>query len=283
MTDSNRTVLCVDDEVNILSAIKRLLRKENYKLLTCSSGEEALALMAQQEVNVVISDQRMPKMSGTEFLKRVKEEYPDAIRIILTGYTDVDSITESINQGHIYKFFLKPWNDQNLLLEIRQAIEQYELVRANKELHQQIVKQNEELRSINQNLEEMVLERTRSIEFQNQALQISHAILEDLPLPIIGVSAEKMIVLINQAAQTLLGEEKFIGIGENASETLPTGFDALIEQTLRGNCPIRMEKQRIAKEWCNIDMVPLGGRFKGKGVVITFNPLSQHAESTMAI
>jgi response regulator RpfG family c-di-GMP phosphodiesterase/aryl carrier-like protein len=272
MADFKHTVLCVDDEKNILSAMKRLLRKEDFQLLTCSSGEEALTLMEVNDVHVVISDQRMPKMNGTEFLKLVKENYPDAIRIILTGYTDVDSITESINEGHIYKFFLKPWNDHNLKLEIRQALEQYDLIKANKKMHEKILKQNEDLRMMNERLEELVKARTRSLEIQNQALQISHSILENLPLAIIGVSAEKMVVLVNQAAQTLLGEEKLIGIGESTADTLPTGFDALIGETLRSNCPMRIKKQLIDNELYSINMLPLTGRFSGKGMVITLEP-----------
>ena len=132
METSEHTILCVDDEQNILNALKRLLRKENYRLLTGGSGKQGLEILAENKVHVVVSDHRMPEMNGTEFLKQVRETYPNILRIILTGYTDVDTITEAINEGHIYKFFLKPWNDQNLKLEIRQALEQYDLIQANK-------------------------------------------------------------------------------------------------------------------------------------------------------
>ena len=108
MDDYKHTVLCVDDEEGILHSLKRLLRKEDYRLLTSSSGAEALKILEKNDVHLVISDQRMPQMSGTEFFAAVKERYPDTIRVILSGYTDVDSITESINKGHVYKFFLKP-------------------------------------------------------------------------------------------------------------------------------------------------------------------------------
>ena len=134
MSENCHAVLCVDDEKNILRSLKRLLRKEDYRLLMASSGEEGLMVMEENDVHIVISDQRMPKMSGTEFLAALKTKYPDVIRIILSGYTDVDSITESINKGHIYKFLLKPWNDQNLKLEIKQALKQYDLIQANKKL-----------------------------------------------------------------------------------------------------------------------------------------------------
>ena len=146
MNPEQHTVLCVDDEENILNSLKRLLRKESYKLMTARSGTEGLKLLEENDVNLVICDQRMPGMSGIDLMAQVNAEYPDVIRIVLTGYTDVDAITESINKGHIYKFLLKPWNDQNLKMEIRQALEQYELVQANKRLHEQVLEQNNELK-----------------------------------------------------------------------------------------------------------------------------------------
>ena len=214
MNDYQPAILCVDDEENVLHALKRLLRKEDYRLFTASSGAEGLETLKQNDVHLIISDQRMPEMSGTEFLARVKEAYPDTIRIVLTGYTEVDSITESINKGNIYKFFLKPWNDQNLKLEIKQALKQYDLIEANKMLHEKVLKKNQELNSVNQNLETVVEERTRDLEIQNQALELSRAILEDLPVPIIGISPEKMITIINQEIQSLPNNNKPIEIGK---------------------------------------------------------------------
>jgi len=114
------TILCVDDEVNILNSLERLFRKEGYRSLTANNGPGALRIPEENhEIHPVIPDQRMPGMSGTEFLAIVREKYPDIFRIVLTGYTEVDAITEAINKGHIYKFILKPWNDQNLILDIR--------------------------------------------------------------------------------------------------------------------------------------------------------------------
>ncbi len=104
----NRGLLIVDDEENILHSLKRLLRKENYRILTATSGGDGLEILKEHDVHLVVTDQRMPGMSGTEFLAKVKENYQEVIRIVLSGYTEVDSITESINKGHIYKFMLKP-------------------------------------------------------------------------------------------------------------------------------------------------------------------------------
>ena len=269
MNENQHTVLCVDDEENILHSLKRLLRKEGYRLLTATSGEEGLRLLQGNDVHLVISDQRMPEMSGTEFLSIVKEHYPDAIRIVLTGYTDVDSITESINKGHIYKFFLKPWNDQSLQLEIRQAIDQYELIETNKALHEKVLKQNEELRMINENLEALVQERTKELEIQNQALELSQAVLEDLPIPIIGVSTEGLIVLINEQAQTLSCGAHGIEIGGELVDCFSTEVQESILGALATDTPQSINGYRFSSQVYDIGLTPLSGRFSGQGVVMT--------------
>ena len=119
------TLLLVDDEPGILASLKRLLRRENYHILTASSGQEALALLALHPVGVIITDQRMPGMSGAELLARVRTMHPQAIRMVLSGHTGLDSLTESINRGEIYKFITKPWDDAKLLETIREAFRYY--------------------------------------------------------------------------------------------------------------------------------------------------------------
>jgi response regulator RpfG family c-di-GMP phosphodiesterase len=176
MNDFKHTVLCVDDEGNVLHSLKRLFRKEAYRLLTAISGAEGLKILEEYDVQVVIADQRMPQMSGTEFLAIVNELYPQTMRIVLSGYTDVDTITESINKGHIYKFFLKPWNDQSLKLEIRQTLDQYDLIKSNRDLHEKVLKQNEELNTLNKNLKRLVQERTKELQIKDQALELTPAV-----------------------------------------------------------------------------------------------------------
>ena len=116
-----QTLLIVDDEPNILAALSRLLRRESFQVLTASSPGEAFEHLARQPIQVVLSDQRMPEMSGTEFFARVKQLHPNTIRIVLTGYTDLDSVTDAINRGAIYKFLTKPWDDDVLREQIREA------------------------------------------------------------------------------------------------------------------------------------------------------------------
>ncbi len=121
----NRTLLIVDDDQNILSALKRVLRREDIDLLTASSGEEGLELLAKREVGVILSDQRMRGMSGTDFLGRVMALHPQTIRIILSGFTDQGTIMEAVNTGHVYKFISKPWEEDFLRASLREAFDAY--------------------------------------------------------------------------------------------------------------------------------------------------------------
>jgi len=269
MNDDKHTVLLVDDEEKILNSLKRLLRKEGYQLLTASSGAEGLKTLDENDIHLVISDQRMPQMSGTEFFAIVKERFPDAIRIILSGYTEVDSIAESINKGHVYKFFLKPWNDQSLKLEINQALEQYDLIQTNKRLHKKVLEQNEELKKINDDLEKMVQERTKELEIQNQALELSRAILEDLALPIIGVSAEGVIALINREAKSFSINGEGIEIGKEINDYFSPNAKEKIISTLETNATQIINNYQLSEGNYDIDVTPLSGRFRGKGVILS--------------
>jgi diguanylate cyclase (GGDEF)-like protein/PAS domain S-box-containing protein len=121
------TLLIVDDEAAILSALKRLLRREGYRVLTAGSAQEGFEVLATNNVQVILSDQRMPQMNGTEFLSRVCQMYPDTIRIVLSGYTDLDTVTDAINRGAIYKFLTKPWDDELLREHLREAFRHQEL------------------------------------------------------------------------------------------------------------------------------------------------------------
>lgn len=121
-----KTILLVDDEENVLKSLTRLLRQDGYTILTATSGRDGLKLLDQHPVQVIISDQRMPLMTGSEFLFLVKKKFQDTVRIILSGYSDFDSVVEAINQGSIYKFLNKPWDDQQIREEVRKAFIRYE-------------------------------------------------------------------------------------------------------------------------------------------------------------
>ena len=125
-TRPERTLLLLDDEENMLRSLVRLFRRDGYKVLTASSVREAFDLLASNTVQVIVSDQRMPDMSGTRFLAKVRDLYPDTVRMVLSGYTDLATITEAINRGAIYRFLTKPWNDDELRGHIEAAFRAHE-------------------------------------------------------------------------------------------------------------------------------------------------------------
>jgi YesN/AraC family two-component response regulator len=269
MNNYQYTILCVDDEENILSSLRRLLRGEDYRIMTAASSMEGLKVLEENDVQLIISDQRMPGMSGTEFFAVVRERFPEAIRIILSGYTDVDAITESINKGHIYKLLLKPWDDQRLKLEVKQALEYYELKHANKLLYEKVLEKNNELKNMNEKLEKMVKDRTEELEIQNQVLELSRDILENIPVPIIGVSEEGLVVLVNKKAAYLSLAGRNVPVGSEFSDYFPSSLGGILEECLKNKKPQRMEECRIGEDTYDIDFTPLSGNVSGRGVILS--------------
>ncbi|MFA7281982.1 MAG: EAL domain-containing protein [Sterolibacterium sp.] len=141
----NRTLLLVDDEANILSALKRLLRHDGYDILTALSATQGMEMLAIHPVDVIISDQRMPGMSGVEFLRRVKTLHPETVRLVLSGYTDLQAVTDAINEGAIYKFLTKPWDDGILRANIEEAFRSKEMADENRRMHVELALANEQL------------------------------------------------------------------------------------------------------------------------------------------
>ena len=141
------TILAVDDEVAITKSLKRLFHKTEFILYTANSGQEGLEILqkASKPFSLIISDQRMPGMTGSQFLEESKAIAPDAIRFLLTGYSDMDAIIDAINKGEIHKYITKPWDVNDLILQVRQAVKQYELVLENRRLNELMAKQNREL------------------------------------------------------------------------------------------------------------------------------------------
>lgn len=128
-------LLCVDDERNVLRALERIFMDDDYEILTAISGEDGLAVLADNsDVQVVVSDFRMPGMNGVEFLRQVCEKYPETVRIVLSGYADTGAVVAAINEGQIYKFVSKPWSDEELRQTVAKAVEAFSLHRQNRAL-----------------------------------------------------------------------------------------------------------------------------------------------------
>ncbi|MDD5298751.1 MAG: response regulator [Rhodocyclaceae bacterium] len=171
-------LLFVDDEPNILSSLRRLFRPLGYRILTAESGAAGLELLGKEHVDLVVSDMRMPAMDGAHFLEQVRQQWPGVTRILLTGYSDINSTVNAINRGEIYRYIAKPWDDQDITLIVREALERRRLESENQRLLDLTQHQNEELKSLNQGLEARVAERTAElsqtmsfVEMANQQLK----------------------------------------------------------------------------------------------------------------
>ncbi len=217
------TLLVVDDEPNILKSLKRLFIDTDYKLLQAESAEKALELFEENDIGLIISDYRMPKMNGVELLYKVKEKYPETIRMILSGYADAGAIVEAINDGQVYKFVTKPWNDQELLTTVMRAFEQHKLQKENRELYVKLEERNKQLTELTKSLEVKVAERTRDLELKNRALKIAQNILNFLPVGVIGIDSEEIVVYINNAVQTFIDSSK-ICLGAPITAAIPDEF-----------------------------------------------------------
>jgi putative nucleotidyltransferase with HDIG domain len=170
------SILIVDDEESILNAFKRILADEDYEIHTASDGQEGLNKLraAQKPFSLIISDQRMPVMNGVQFFAAAKDIFPDAVRILLTGYADTDAIIDAINKGGIHLYFTKPWREEELLAHIKQSLYKTELLMENKRLIDLIKRQNDELLNLNKTLEEKVRQKTSDLMAKAEELKASY-------------------------------------------------------------------------------------------------------------
>jgi response regulator RpfG family c-di-GMP phosphodiesterase len=163
-------ILFVDDEPNILSSLRRLFRSQGYQVLTAESGKAGLAILETEAIDLIISDMRMPEMDGAQFLEHVRASWPDTIRLLLTGYSDIQSILAAINRGEIYRYITKPWDDNDIVLVVRHALERRVLEHEKKRLETLAQQQNEELKALNASLETKVSKRTAELTKANNAM-----------------------------------------------------------------------------------------------------------------
>lgn len=149
------TLLVVDDEMDVCDSVHDLLRHE-FKVLKARSAEEGRKLMRENEIHIVMTDQRMPKVSGVELLSQVRRGHPDAVRMLFTGYSDVESIIAAINQGHIFQFLKKPWQPEELIAAVHEAASEYERIVEEAELVKNLQKELLHLRDRVSTLEDEV-------------------------------------------------------------------------------------------------------------------------------
>lgn len=260
----NRTLLLVDDEPNILSALKRLFRKDGYTVLTANSGPEGLETLKEHNVDIIVSDQRMPAMTGVEFLRQAKEKYPNTIRIVLSGYTELQSITDAINEGSIYKFLTKPWDDQQLSTQISEAFIQKEMFDENRKLELKIQTTNQELASANRQLADLLQSKEKQLLRDEISLDIAREALQHIPIPILGIDEDGMIAFANFATEALLFKDGAT-LGMHIEEVLPN-FNSIAQQAKENtNFSLNIPDFNYLVNWRI-----MGAHSKSKGKLITF-------------
>lgn len=182
------TVLFVDDEPNILRAIKRALFTMDITLLLAESGAKALELLEKNEVHVVISDMKMPQMSGAELLEQVAINYPETFRVVLTGYADIESTIKAVNQGKIHRYLQKPWDNQELVAAVEEGLERVKLKAENERLQKLTRLQNKKLKDVNSSLEQMVHKRTRQIKAALNKIEKHNLAMEQVLFNVISIN-----------------------------------------------------------------------------------------------
>ncbi|WP_196160367.1 response regulator [Reinekea sp. G2M2-21] len=220
-------IMIVDDEANVAKSVKRLLEANDFDVVVAEDGKSALQMLRNEtEVSVVVSDQRMPKMTGSELFSQLSVERPDIKRILLTGYTDLDSIRDAVNKGNIFRFLLKPWDDDELLACVEEGEHVFMVQQENKRLRK-------ELELSNTNLEYAVEQKTRVLNMNIRSLERYEKIVENLPVGVICVSDDGMVVLANQHFCHEFGFENAVE-GMSFKRVLPSDFHPLIENYKAG-------------------------------------------------
>lgn len=261
-----RTLLLVDDEQNIVSSLKRLLRRDDYRILSANSGQEGLEVLAQHPVDVIVSDQRMPGMLGVDFLRAAKDLYPHTIRIMLSGYTELQSVTDAVNEGAIYKFLTKPWEDDLLRGHIADAFQVKEIADENERLNLELRTVNQELATANRKMGELLQQKQQQITLDEINLNVARELLQLLPLPVIGLDDEGFVAFVNDAAETLLYSYGAI-LGSEAAVVLPD----LFPDGLQSGLPCERHEARIGGARYAVVARPMGAHSQSRGSLITIS------------
>jgi len=219
--DKEIRLLVLDDEENILLSLKRLFISESFGVFTTTDYQEALKVLDKEEIKVVISDQRMPYIQGVEFLEQVKAKQPDIIRILLTGYTDIQAAQDAINVGEVYRFINKPWNGEELKGAIRQAIEHYDLVVENKKYFEEMNAKNEELEILNRKLKNL---------YEAQK-EFTETVSHELRTPLASIKATVELVLNENLGKINEGQAKFLNKTKNNVDRLNRLINDILDIT----------------------------------------------------
>jgi signal transduction histidine kinase len=229
----NFSILYVDDEESNLKGFKSIYFTD-YTIYTAISGKEALEILSNHEVHIIITDQKMPGMTGVEFLSNTMSKYPDPIRIILTGYSDIEALMKAINECGIFRYLTKPWNEQEMNMTINQALDTYNLRKENGELIKKLT-------DANATLEEKVLERTKKIE--NLISTVAH----DLRSPLNQIKA--LVSLVQMNLSNLTNDQKsFVDLIHKAASRVTEMINRMLDLNAIEHRDIEMKLEKADLE-----------------------------------
>ncbi len=250
-TSSPYRILLVDDDPNVLRSLQRVFRQENYQVVTAGSGQEALDLLRSATFHLIISDYMMPVMNGGDLLRQAKALHPELIRIMLTGQADTGAIMAAINEGAVYKFILKPWNDDDLRVTVALALEQSELIRKNKALQRENVHKTKEIAALSKltvtNRSQLAIMLNKRNLLNSQQVQELYRLQQQRKEPLIKILLEHDWVS-ERAIRDILRRDMLIEEVSLPEIQVDPAVSALIPQSfcqLQLVVPLRIEGRRL--------------------------------------
>ena len=224
---SEITVLFVDDEQAILKSYRRLLRKEDYRILTADSGEEAINMLAEYEVHVLVTDQQMPGMSGCQLLSHVRETYPEIVRVTISGYACADAVRETVQAGAIDRFLVKPWKTDDLRASVQQSVQQYRLSTEGRTQAVQNGADPEFVSRLTSLRDDVVAERIMEAEDDVTCVRF-------LPYPSVCIDAEGRVVCVHESVGRFWPQLAGLGASQSVSTAENETLVSLVNRTLEG-------------------------------------------------
>lgn len=247
-----------------MTALEGLLGRDGYRVLTARSARDALELLAKYPIGVIISDQCMPEMTGVEFFKRVKELHPETVRIVLSDQTELQAVTDAINEGAVYKFLVKPWEGEWLRATVRGAFRHQELAWENEHLSGELKAANAQLSGVNQKLQQLLSEKSRQMQQDEISLIVAQESLHHMPLAVVGVDDDGMVAFANARAEAMFGNGVPL-LGSLVGETPLAGC-------LTGAAVGKTEVAEAAGQRFNVLCEPLGNFSSARGRLLVLVP-----------
>lgn len=256
-------ILVLDDEANVLTSLSRLFFSEPYDVAATTSPQEAENILTKEHIKVIISDQRMPAVSGVEFLKKAKEMCPDAIRILLTGYADMQAAEEAVNIGEVFRFITKPWNPDTLKTAVRHGVEHYDLVADRRKFLEHIEKVNKELLDTNNHLQQMY----------DKQKEFTSTVSHELRTPLASIKMALDIVLSGTTGPLSDGQKDFITKAKSNVDRLNRLINDILDLTKMEAGKLKMKIEPGDLNAVIAESIgPQGAVAATKGIKLSFVP-----------